>query len=101
MSQDMKTMCANLFMTYGTMQGAHDWYETLNQTYINLGYTSLQVDPCVQFKKEKGNYTLTDMHMDNVFRASNNKEEEKRRKEEIGKVWKIKDVGENKYFLKM
>ena len=94
-------VCKLVHMIYGTMQEAHNWYETLNWTYINLRYTSSQADPCVWFKKEKGNYTPMDTYMDNLFRALNNEEEEKRRKEEIEKVWEIKDVGENEYFLGM
>jgi hypothetical protein len=63
-------------MIYGTIQGAHNWYETLSKTYKDLGYTNLHVDPCVWFKKENGNYTITDTYTDNVFGASNNNEEE-------------------------
>ena len=32
---------------YGTMQGAHDWYETLSTTFDKLGYTKSCTDPCV------------------------------------------------------
>ena len=83
------------------MQGACDWYETLNKTYNDLSYTSSRADPFVWFKKEDGNYTIMDTYMDNVFSTSNNEEEERRRKKEIGDVWEIKDVGENEYFLGM
>jgi hypothetical protein len=94
-------MCKLVHIIYGMMQGAHNWYETLSKTYSNLGYTDLQVDPCVQFKKENGNYTLTDIYTDNVFGASNSVEEERRRKDKIGKIWEIKGMGENEYFLGM
>ena len=45
--------------------------------------------------------TLSDTYTDNIFDASNDGEEEERRKKEIGEVWEIKDVGENEYFLSM
>ena len=32
---------------YGTMQDAHDWYETLSMTFDKLGYTKSCTDPCV------------------------------------------------------
>lgn len=32
---------------YGTMQGGHDWYETLSTTYDELDYTTSRADPCV------------------------------------------------------
>jgi transposase InsO family protein len=94
-------VCKLVHTIYGTMQGAHDWYETLSKTYKDLGYTTSRADPCVRFKQENGNYTITDTYTDDVFGASNNDEEEERRKKEIGGVWEIKDVGENEYFLGM
>ena len=86
---------------YGTMQGGHDWYQTLSGTYNDLGYTTSHADTCVRFKKEGENYTLTDTYTDDTFGASSSDEEAKRRKDEIGKVWEIKDVGETEYFLGM
>jgi hypothetical protein len=41
------------------------------------------------------------MYTDDTFGASNNDEEMRRRIDEIGEVWEIKDVGETKYFLGM
>ena len=94
-------VCKLIHTIYGTMQGAHDWYETLRETFNTLGYTTSHADPCVRFKTEDGNYTITDTYTDDIFGASNNEQEVKRRKDEIGKVWEIKDVGENEYFLGM
>ena len=39
--------------------------------------------------------------MDDIFGVSNDSEGTKRRKDETGKVWETKDVGENEYFLGM
>ena len=94
-------VCKLIHTIYGTMQGAHDWYETLRETFNKLGYTTSHADPCVRFKTEDGNYTITDTYTDDIFGASNDEQEVKRRKDEIGKVWEIKDVGENEYFLGM
>ena len=93
--------CKLVHTIYGTMQGGHDWYETLSSTYNDLGYSTSRADPCVRFKKEGGNYTITDTYTDDTFGASNDDEEIKRRKEEIGAVWEVKDVGETEYFLGM
>ena len=94
-------VCKLVHTIYGTMQGGHDWYETLSDTYNTLGYTTSRADPCVWFKKTDGNYTITDTYTDDVFGASDSNEEMKKRKDEIGRVWEIKDVGENEYFLGM
>ena len=94
-------VCKLVHTIYGTMQGGHDWYETLSTTFNQLGYTTSRADLCVRFKKENDNYTITDTYTDDIFAASNTDEEIKRRKGEIGKVWEIKDVGETEYFLGM
>jgi len=94
-------VCKLIHMIYGTMQGAHDWYETLTNTYNKLGYTTSRVDPCVRYKKDGDKYTLTDTYTDDVFRASKMDREIQRRKDKIGKEWEIKNVGDNEYFLGM
>jgi transposase InsO family protein len=86
---------------YGTMQGGNNWWYTLDNTYLDLDYKTSRADPCVRYKKEGDNYTLTDTYNDDVFGASNNDEEIKRRKDEMAKIWDIKDVGETEYFLGM
>ena len=53
-------VCKLIHTIYGTMQGGHDWYETLSNTYDDLGYTTSRADPCVRFKKENDNYTITE-----------------------------------------
>ena len=83
------------------LQFPNDWHETLSTTYKDLGYLTSRTDPCVQIKKENGNYTITNTYTDDIFGASNSDDEIKRRKEEVGKVWEIKDVGEMEYFLGM
>ena len=94
-------ICKLVHTIYGTMQGGHNWYKMLQGTYNNLGYSTSQADPCVHFKKENSNYTLMDTYTDDVFGASNDDAEMNKRKDEIGKVWETKDMGENKYFLGM
>ena len=94
-------VCKLVHTIYGTMQGAHDWYETLTNTYDKLGYTTSRADPCVRYKKENGGYTLTDTYTDDIFGASKSNGEVEKRKDEMGKEWEIKDVGENEYFLGM
>ena len=94
-------VCKLVHTIYGTMQGGHDWYETLGGTYDKLGYKTSRANPCVRIKKEAENYTITDTYTDNIFGTSNSDEEATRRKDEIGGVWEIKDVGETEYFLGM
>ena len=94
-------VCKLVHTIYGTMQGAHNWYETLTDTYNKLGYTTSRADPCVRYKSENSEYTLTDTYTDDIFGASKTDKEMQQRKDEMGKEWEIKDVGENEYFLGM
>jgi Reverse transcriptase (RNA-dependent DNA polymerase) len=88
-------ICKLVHTIYGMMQGGHNWYVTLSETYNSLGYTASHADPCVWFKKEDRNYTITNTYTDNIFGASNNNKEVSKRKDKMGRVWEIKDVGEN------
>ena len=63
--------------------------------------TLSSVSPCVRYKKEGKKYTLTNTYTDDIFGASKSSEETKERKEEIGKVWEVKDVGSTEFFLGM
>jgi Reverse transcriptase (RNA-dependent DNA polymerase) len=90
-----------VYTIYGTMQGGHNWYETLSTTFNELGYTTSCADPCVQFKEENENYMITDTYTDDIFGALKDDKEVERRKKEIGNIWDIKDVGETEYFLGM
>ena len=83
------------------MQGGHDWFETLCDTYDELEYTTSRADPCVRIKKENGNYTITNTYTDDTNGASNSEEEMRRRIDEISKKWEIRDVGDREYFLGM
>ncbi len=73
-------VCKLVHTIYGTMQGEHDWYETLTKTYDKLGYISLCADPCVRYKKAEGGYMLTDTYMDDIFGASKTDERLKGRR---------------------
>lgn len=92
-------VCKLVYMIYGTMQGAHDWFKTLATMYNKLSY---YIDPCIHPKWGKDrSFTITDTYTDNVWGASTLLAKAKDRKVELAEHWEIKDVGENKYFLGM
>src|SRR5258705_10602861 len=68
-------VCKLVHTIYGTMQGAHDWYETLKDTYSKLGYTTSRADPCVRYKKENGGDNLPPTYIDEIIcEAENSKD---------------------------
>ncbi len=95
-------VCKLVHTIYGTMQGGHDWFETLGKTYEDLGYRTSQADPCVRtIGKPGGEYTITDTYTDDVWGASSSAKEASQRKKELEEKWELTDVGENHYFLGM
>ena len=58
-------------------------------------------DPCIHFKKEDGNCTITNTYTDNIFGGLNMDEEGEKKKDEMGKEWVIKDIEKREYFLGM
>ena len=68
-------VCKLVHTIYGTMQGGHNWYETLGTTFKNLGYSTSRADPCVCIKRENRSYTITDTYIDDIFGASNDNDE--------------------------
>ncbi|GAW07267.1 retrovirus-related pol polyprotein [Lentinula edodes] len=55
---------------YGTMQGSHDWQETLATGYAQDGYTASRADPCIQYQRVGGEYTITSTYGDDVCGGS-------------------------------
>ncbi len=78
---------------YSTMQGGHDWAETLGGTHDQLGYDTSWADPCIWVRKDdNGEYTLTATYTNDVLGASTSPAEAERRKAEFTAIWAIKDM---------
>lgn len=86
---------------YGTMQGAHDWAKTLETTYAGHGYYTSKADPQIRSKVEGDEFTLTSTWTDNVLGASSTLEGMVKAKDELGKSYEVKDLGEAKFILGM
>ncbi len=87
---------------YGTMQGGHDWADTLGITYNELGYTTSRADPCIQVcKGDNGEYTLTATYTNDILGASSLPAEAEQRKREFGQIWAIKDILDQERLLGM
>ncbi|GAW10056.1 retrovirus-related pol polyprotein [Lentinula edodes] len=77
---------------YGTMQGSHDWQETLAAGYKEDGYTSSQADPCVRWRRQNGKYTITSTYGDDVLGGAEGDVEKKKALEDLGKRWESGEV---------
>lgn len=86
---------------YGTMQGAHDWAQTLEKTYQGHGYTTSRADPQVRFRAQGDEITLTSTWTDDILGASSTASGETRAKEELQSSHELKDLGKAQYILGM
>jgi hypothetical protein len=57
---------------YGLKQASSTWNETVHETLIKLGLKQLDYEPCVYFKKEKGDLLIIALYVDDFLVMSNN-----------------------------
>ncbi|GAW04991.1 retrotransposon unclassified [Lentinula edodes] len=77
---------------YGTMQGAHDWGDTLSLAYEEDGYTKSKADPCIHWRRENGKYTITSTYGDDVCGGASDKEAKEKALHDLGKRWESSEV---------
>ena len=79
---------------YGMMDGAANWWWTLDEDMKELGYCQLRADTAVRSHHEDGETTITSTYMDDTTRISTMKEGAEGAKAELGRKYKTKDLGE-------
>lgn len=84
---------------YGTMDGAYNWWETLDAEMSELGYYRSKADPSVRSRHADGNVTITSTYTDDTTGISSSCEEASRAKEELGWKYEVKDLGETNMIL--
>ena len=68
------------------MDGAYNWWETLDAEMSELGYYHSKADPSVCSGHANGNITITSTYTDDTTGISSSPDEEKRAKAELGCV---------------
>ena len=86
---------------YGLKQSSRAWYERIYSVLIDLSYKQSETEPCLFIKQDKNVITYIALYVDDFFVFSNNKKEMLFLKEQLGKQFKIKDLGRAKNILGM
>jgi transposase InsO family protein len=90
---------------YGLKQASHDWYEDLNRTLIKkLGYTRSVNDQCVYYRLSRTNKMMyITVYVDDGTSAYHRDDEAEwlEIKSRLLSVYKIKDLGDAEWILKM
>ena len=84
---------------YGLKQAARDWNQLCVSKLIKIGFTQSEVDPCLLIHHERKIMIMT--HVDDIPIAAPKLEDVLWFKKELGRVFKIKDLGEPDKILGM
>ncbi|GIZ47373.1 hypothetical protein CKM354_001046600 [Cercospora kikuchii] len=84
---------------YGLKQAARDWNKLCVSKLKQIGFTQSEVDPCLLIHQERNILILT--HVDDIPIAAPKLKDVLWFKEQLGKVFKIKDLGEPEKILGM
>lgn len=85
---------------YGLKQASRQWYSTLVQALQALGFVQSSADHTLYIKQGKsGAFTALLLYVDDVLLAGNDMTEIQLVKDSLHAKFRIKDLGEAKYFL--
>jgi len=84
---------------YGLKQAGKEWFAKLSSFFIYVGYTQSMNDYSLFINSSEGSFTTLLVYVDDIILARNDKEEIDRIKEVLNKTFKIKDLGDLRYFL--
>ncbi|GAW03370.1 Gag-Pol polyprotein [Lentinula edodes] len=89
---DEDKVCKLRKSIYGTMQGSHDWQETLAAGYSEDGYITSRADPCIRYRRVGDEYTLTSTYGDDVCGGSSTEDGRLRAVKDLAKRWESNEV---------
>jgi hypothetical protein len=88
---------------YGLKQSGRQWYKKLDENLQKLNLRPLSTDKCIYMRKTRRgneeNMVLIAVYVDDIIIASNSMEEINNLKENLAKIFQMKDMGQIKYCL--
>lgn len=87
---------------YGLKQAAKSWNDAINEILITYNFIRCSSDNCLYYKKyENGNWCLLLIYVDDILIIATNDYIYTEVKKNISSEFKIHELGEAKYFLKI
>lgn len=83
---------------YGLRQSPRCWNFTLDKKLKEMGLQPTPSDPCL-YTNEEGEMMIVAVYVDDILIACKNSEKMEEVKKELGKCFKVNDMGELTYFL--
>ena len=87
------------FALYGLPNSPLLWAEALKGALHKLGFVQSNGDPCIFYRISKGKYTLLSVVVDDLIIASKTREEANKVIKDLGKIFKVKNLGTPKYII--
>jgi hypothetical protein len=92
--EDPGKVCLVTKNLYGTMDGATNWFEALDEEMGELGYYQSKADMSVQSQHTNSEVTITSTYTDDVTGISSTTGGADEAKEELGWKFEVKDLGD-------
>jgi hypothetical protein len=84
---------------YGLKQASRNWFSTFSEVIKKAGYQQSKADYSLFTKSQGSSFTIVLIYVDDILLTGNDLQEMKRLKEFLLKRFRIKDLGDLKYFL--
>ena len=84
---------------YGLKQASRQWYLKLSSALKAAGFQQSKADYSLFVRSHKGSFTTILVYVDDVILAGNNLQYIEETKQLLAKQFKLKDLGQLKYFL--
>ncbi|WVZ55981.1 hypothetical protein U9M48_006573 [Paspalum notatum var. saurae] len=98
-SQTIGKVCKLKKSLYGLKQSPRAWFDRFRRAVCDMGYTQCNGDHTV-FYKHRGMYiTIMAVYVDDIVITGDDVEEIKYLKENLGRIFEVKDLGPLRYFL--
>ncbi len=78
---------------YGTKQASRTWYKLLNGWMVSHGYTPVNGDPSLYYKRDGDSFILVSVYVDDIFGVSTDPEEIRILFQELRKDFEVNDLG--------
>lgn len=94
-------VCKLLRSLYELKQAGRQWNQELSGRLQNFGFTQSSVDHCLFTKRETKTFTALLVYVDDLLITGNDDEEIKSVKGYLHRIFRVKDLGEARYFLRL
>ena len=86
---------------YGLKQASQEWYKRLSKELSSLGFTQIQSDHCVFYKKVNGHHLIIPVYVDNNLIILSSTDLVIQTKKDLSSHFEMTDLGEIHWILNM